>query len=310
MLRGLTMKLKRAIYSALTLAAISPWTNAVEVIDGQYVWRFASGEAWPVGYDKTTGKPDNLTYIDNYPDAFFQRIANALPESELNEAFITNDAGSTIYLKEEGDVFVTFLHEGAGYKNSFGYFTFDADNPPATISDVREIIIFPNLSYPHLRQGDRVNIGRFPAGTSIGFFIAANGFSDSSGVKGNAVSYYYSLQHLNPESDESLRQHMAALYDPYVKEVVLGFEDLPRTWGDNDFNDAVFSVKTTPESALDTENLITIPEANDSDANGIQDSLDEFPDDYRRAFSSFYPSNTEYVSLAYEDKWPHLGDYI
>ena len=62
MLRGLTMKLKRAIYTALTLAAISPWTNAVEVIDGQYVWRFASGEAWPVGYDKTTGKPDNLTY--------------------------------------------------------------------------------------------------------------------------------------------------------------------------------------------------------------------------------------------------------
>ena len=303
------MKLKRAIYTALTLAAISPWTNAIEVIDGQYVWRFASGEAWPVGYDKTTGKPDNLTYIDNYPDAFFQRIANALPESELNEAFITNDAGSTIYLKEEGDVFVTFLHEGAGYKNSFGYFTFDADNPPATISDVREIVVFPNLPYPHLRQGDRVNIGRFPAGTSIGFFIAANGFSDSSGVQGTAVPYYYSLQHLNPESDESLRQHMAALYDPYVKEVVLGFEDLPRTWGDNDFNDAVFSVKTTPESALDTENLITIPEANDSDADGIQDSLDEFPDDYRRAFSSFYPSSTEYVSLAYEDKWPQLGDY-
>ena len=176
MLRGLTMKLKRAIYSALTLAAISPWTNAVEVIDGQYVWHFASGEAWPVGYDQTIGKPDDVTYIDNYPDAFFQRIANALPESELNEAFITNDAGSTIYLKEEGDVFVTFLHEGAGYKNSFGYFTFDADNPPATISDVREIIIFPNLSYPHLRQGDRVNIGRFPAGTSIGFFYRCKRF--------------------------------------------------------------------------------------------------------------------------------------
>jgi len=38
--------------------------------------------------------------------------------------------------------------------------------------------------------------------------------------------------------------------DEEVSEVVLAFEDLPRTWGDNDFNDAVFAVKVTPESAL------------------------------------------------------------
>ncbi len=303
------MKMKRAVCTAFTLVALTPWVSAVEVIDGQYVWRFNSQQAWPNGYEQATGKPDDLTYIDNYPDAFFQRITNALPETELNEAFITDDAGSTIYLKEEGEVFVTFLHEGAGYQNSFGYFIFDADNPPATIYEVRETVIFPNLSYPHLRQGDRVSIGNFPAGTSIGFFIAANGFSATTGVKSSAVPYYYSLKHLNPESSESLRQHMAALYDPYVEEVILGFEDLPRTWGDNDFNDAVFSVKATPASALDTANLITMPDADDSDADGISDSLDEFPNDYRRAFSSFFPSNTDYVSLAYEDKWPRLGDY-
>lgn len=208
--------MKRAVCTALTLAALTPWVSAVEVVDGQYVWRFNSQQAWPSGYDQATGKPDALTYIDNYPDAFFQRIANALPESELNEAFITDDAGSTIYLKEEGEVFVTFLHEGAGYQNAFGYFTFDKDNLPATISEVRETVIFPNLSYPHLRQGDRVSIGRFPAETSIGFFLAANGFSSTTGVKSNAVPYYYSLKHLNPESSDDLRQHMAALYDPHV----------------------------------------------------------------------------------------------
>ncbi|WP_223858441.1 hypothetical protein [Salinimonas profundi] len=99
-----------------------------------------------------------------------------MPESELNEAFITDDAGSTVYLKEEGEVFVTFLHEGADYQNAFGYFIFDKDNPPATISEVRETIIFPNLSYPHLRHGDRVSIGRFPAGTSIVFSSRQMGF--------------------------------------------------------------------------------------------------------------------------------------
>ncbi|GEA08097.1 LruC domain-containing protein [Alteromonas sp. KUL42] len=294
---------------ALAITFISTQLHAVEVINGQYVWRFASDQAWPNGYELTTGKPDELVYISSYPNDFFDRIANALPESELNEAFITDDAGSTIHLIEDGEVFITFLHEGAGYRNAFGYFTFDPSALPATRFDVRETIVFPNLSYPHLRQGDRVSIGHFPAGTSIGFFIAANGFSSDTGVKSSAVPYYYSLKHLNPESSENLRQHMATLYDPYVQEVVLGFEDLPRTWGDNDFNDAVFSVKTTPSSALDTADLITIPEANDSDADGIADALDEFPNNYRRAFSSYYPSNNNYVSLAFEDKWPRLGDY-
>lgn len=303
------MKLKHTIYSAIALALVAPAIEAVELANGQYVWQFLNGDAWPEGYDQSTGKPDNVVYIDSYPNDFFARIANALPESELNEAFITDDAGSTIHLIEEGEVFVTFLHEGAGYLNSFGYFTFDASNPPATIHDVSETIVFPNLSYPHLRQGDRVSLGTFPAGTSIGFFIAANGFSSSTGVKSSAVPYYYSLKHLNPESTDSLRQHMAALYDPYVDEVVLGFEDLPRTWGDNDFNDAVFSVKTTPGTALDKDSLIIIPEADDSDADGISDTLDEFPNNYQRAFSSYYPSNSDYVSLAFEDKWPQLGDY-
>ncbi|TPV54304.1 LruC domain-containing protein [Aestuariibacter sp. GS-14] len=303
------MKAKHAIYTAITLALVAPTTPAVETVNGQYVWQFLNGEAWPQGYNQSTGKPDNVVFIDTYPTEFFDRIANALPEAELNEAFIIDDAGSTIHLAEEGEVFVTFLHEGAGYLNSFGYFTFDASNPPASKNEVRETIVFPNLSYPHLRQGDRVSLGTFPAGTSIGFFLAANGFSSSTGVKAGAVPYYYSLKHLNPESTDSLRQHMAALYDPYVDEVVLGFEDLPRTWGDNDFNDAVFSVKTTPSTALDKSNLIIMPEANDSDADGIADTLDQFPNNYQRAFSSYYPSNSDYVSLAYEDKWPQLGDY-
>jgi hypothetical protein len=44
-------------------------------------------------------------------------------EQELNEAFITDDNGSTIHLTEEAEMFVTFIHEGAGYKTRlFFYF--------------------------------------------------------------------------------------------------------------------------------------------------------------------------------------------
>lgn len=299
----------KALLFASGCVFINQSVKAVEIIDGQYQWHFNSGEAWPGGYNQNTGKPDNLTYArGQYDAAFFDRIANALPEAKVNEAFLTGDAGANITLVEDGEVYITFIHEGAGYKNSFGYFTYDAANPPASIHDVRETIVFPNLSYPHLTNGHRVSIGSFTAGTSIGFFIAANGFWYDTGVKPTASPFYYSLTHLNPDP-EGLKQHNVLLYDDLVEEVIIGFEDLPRSWGDNDFNDAVFSVKATPGTAIEKTSLTVIPQANDSDGDGVIDEEDEFPNNYTRAFSAYYPSNQDWVTLAYEDNWPEVGDY-
>ena len=204
---------------------------------------------------------------------------------------------------------MTFIHEGAGYLNSFGFFTYDRANPPTNKNQIRETIVFPNLSYPHLTPGHRIKLGNFPAGTSIGFFLAANGFANSTGVKTKAVPYYYSLSGLNPESDPVLRQHNVLLRDPSTSQVVLGFEDLSRLTGDNDFNDAVFSIKVTPETALDVGTLNLIPAKQDADSDGISDSQDEFPQDYTRASSSYYPSQADWVTLAFEDNWPKVGDY-
>lgn len=304
------MTILRFLTLAVLLLGFTSKVSATDTEKGQFVWTFLSGQPWPIGYEQNIGKPDDLVWSYNeYPADFFERINNALPESSINEAFLTDDSGSTISLTEEAEVFVTFIHEGAGYRNSFGYFTFDPNNPPQSADDVSEIIVFPNLSYPHLSNGHRLSLGVFPAGTHIGFFIAANGFWYDTGVKPNAVPYYYSLQNLNPEVDPSLRQHLVLLYDQEVSEVILGFEDLPRNWGDNDFNDAVFSIKTTPETAISTENLTIVPQANDSDADGISDELDEFPNNYKRAYSSYYPSENEFVTLAFEDNWPNVGDY-
>jgi len=304
------MNLIRQVITIYLFLGISTFTSATDLVDGEYQWIFLTEQPWPLGYQQNIGKPDNLVWsYDEYSPDFFARINNALPEAEINEAFLTDDSGSTISLTEEAEVFVTFIHEGAGYKNSFGYFTFDPNSPPQTADDVNEIIVFPNLSYPHLSNGHRLSLGTFPAGTHIGFFIAANGFWYDTGVKPSRVPYYYSLQNLNPEDDPSLKQHLVLLYDEEVSEVILGFEDLPRTWGDNDFNDAVFSIKASPESAIDNSNLVNVPQVNDSDADGIIDESDEFPNDYNRAYSSYYPSDNDYVTLAFEDNWPNVGDY-
>lgn len=299
---------KMCVSAALCTMASS--AVAVQVVDGNYVWQFQSGQAWPGGYNQNTGKPDSLIYArDEYGSDFFQRISNALPEAKVNEAFITGDSGSTIHLVEEAEVFITFIHEGAGYKNSFGYFTFDPENPPTSADQIQETIVFPNLSYPHLTNGHRVSIGTHPAGTSIGFFVAANGFWYYTGVKNWQIPYYYSISSLNPEPTEDLRQHCVLLYDEQEQEVVIGFEDLPRTWGDNDFNDAVFSVQSSPGTAIQSSNLVVMPEANDSDADGIPDEQDEFPNDFRRSHSQYFPSQTGVSTLAYEDNWPQRGDY-
>lgn len=300
----------RCLSIAMVLCSLFISANATETKDGEYVWTFLSDQPWPIGYQQSTGKPDDLVWSYNeYDSDFFSRINNALPESTINEAFLTDDKGSTVSLNQEAEVFVTFIHEGAGYKNSFGYFIFDPENPPKSPEEVNEIIVFPNLSYPHLANGHRLSLGVFPANTHIGFFIAANGFWYDTGVKPHAVPYYYSLQALNPESDPTVRQHLVMLYDEEVSEVILGFEDLARPWGDNDFNDAVFSVKSSPESAINSSELVALPQSNDSDADGIADELDEFPNDFKRAYSSYYPSENDYVTLAFEDNWPNVGDY-
>ncbi|GLS24791.1 LruC domain-containing protein [Marinibactrum halimedae] len=277
---------------------------------GEYIWNFLTDLPWPLGYDQNIGKPDDLIWAYNeYSSDFFSRINNALPEREVNEAFLTDDEGANITLNQEAEVFVTFIHEGAGYRNSFGYFTFDKENPPTSKEEIDEVIVFPNLSYPHMTNGHRLSLGTFPAGTSIGFFLAANGFSYFTGVKNGYAPHYYSLKGLNPDPTDELRQHCVLLYDDSTSETIIGFEDLPRTWGDNDFNDAVFSVKASPESAIDNANLVSIPDVNDSDADGVLDSLDEFPDDFKRAYSSYYPSASEWTTLAYEDQWPQTDDY-
>jgi len=75
-------------------------------------------------------------------------------------------------------------------KTSFVFFTFDRDNPPTSPEEVQETIVFPNLSYPHMAKGHRLSLGIFDAGTSIGFFIAANGFNYYTGVRSRSGPYY------------------------------------------------------------------------------------------------------------------------
>lgn len=48
---------------------------------------------------------------------------------------------------------------------------------------------------------------------------------------------------------------------------------------------------------------------NDQDGDGAVDSVDEFPNDASRAFTTTYPSSSTKASLIFEDLWPFQGDW-
>jgi LruC domain-containing protein len=299
-------------------------------------------------YNTTTGAPTMAEYSRSLP-AFLpalpadlrSKVAFTLPEGRdirLNTQGLVPDSDdkTNIRFSETADVWVTFISEGAGYRNSVGYFTYDPANPPTSPAQVQEKIIFVNASMPSPLDTagtyqNTVRLGTFQPGQALGFVIVSDGFSSTGrlyngtrigGVKDNVSPrwVFYTLRGLNPEaaSPQNLNVHTIMLKDASgasegYQRVVLGFEDINReTGGDHDFNDVVLAVHVTPGRAI--QNLTTLQTLVaatdlDSDGDGVKDALDEFPNDATRAFSRYYPGADSWGTLAYEDQWPQRGDY-
>lgn len=47
----------------------------------------------------------------------------------------------------------------------------------------------------------------------------------------------------------------------------------------------------------------------DADGDGVPDDLDDYPNDFYRAFNNYFPDENGYVTLVFEDLWPATGDY-
>jgi Pyruvate/2-oxoacid:ferredoxin oxidoreductase gamma subunit len=248
---------------------------------------------------------DTLVNIE-LASGLINEVQTALPESmDVNQEFLNPSYNPNIHLQQEAHLAITFLDEGAGYRNSLGYFTYannafdgytfsdiDTDNTGHiginelnALSGVDANMVFNNVSEVggggSLIAGDTVVLGgaqisniqgtefdmiggeTFAEGTNIGFFLVQNGWDgaevkDWDYEKTNQLAFY-SIDFLNPENsadatinntDENSRHVAMMSLDSAENEIILGFEDLVRPYGDNDFNDAVFRVRTDPVSAL------------------------------------------------------------
>ena len=218
---------------------------------------------YTLGTWNSKGKPNYMEPgKENLSNAFLTAINNSLPESQRlpisHPDYLANDMDANLELIEDGLIYVTFVTEGAGYQNILGYFTYPTNNPPASAEDITDLtIIFPNVSRPNpLQPGRKVQLyyldqstntysETFPEGTSVGWFIIANGWTNFNRQK------YYSIPSFNPETSAEERKHNVLLYDEDTERLILAFEDLNRCCGDDDFNDVVFFATVTPPEAID-----------------------------------------------------------
>lgn len=280
-----------------------------------------SSDGAPLVYMGTYNNQGVPNYLEPVNDPITQDFLNdvnaSLPElrpvPQYNPEYLDANNQTSVTILQESDVWLTFVHEGAGYKNVIGYYTYDANTPPATVNDISQIsVIFPNVSYQGsgggLVSGNKVYIGRFQANVRIGWALLQNAYNGT--VNPNATTFY-SDSWLNPESNANLKQHNVQLYDPGRGLVIMGFEDQRRDgYCDNDFNDAVFYVTANPVEAIEYNDMPLITYENpDTDGDDIPDNFDEYPNDPEKAFNSFFPGQNTFGTLAYEDLWPDTGDY-
>lgn len=272
------------------------------------------------GYDNS-GRPNNLVTPSDVVSAQLLSFLNAsLPEQRpvptYHPDYLTGSAETNLNITALSDVWITFVSEGAGYQNSLGFYTYPTNTPPASVNDIGEVkIAIPNASLSgsggNMRSGDKILLGRIPAGTSIGFVIFQNAWNGGTRLVNTSATKFFADDNLNANEDANHKRHTVLLYDDINELFVVGFEDLTRSTGgsDDDFNDLLFYATSNPVEAISRENVNPVDQPVDTDDDGVNDTYDKFPTDPERAYIQYYPSESNWGTLNFEDLWPSVGDY-
>lgn len=273
-----------------------------------------------LGTWNSSGVPNYLESPgDNLTQTFLNKITASFPESRsvpnYHPDYLLENNQRNLKIDSLSDVFVTFVHEGAGYLNSLFYYVYHKDTVPTSASGIDSLYaVFPNCSFGGsgggLSSGNKVKIGRFKPGYVIGFAIASNGFNSGNATLTAGYNVWYTNKEFNNESG-SWKQHTALVYDDVSKRFVMGFEDLKRdnSSSDEDFNDVIIFITSNPVDAIDETGVPPIDKPGDCDNDGVTDVYDDFPCDATKAYRRVYPAEGEYATLVFEDLWPHTGDY-
>ncbi len=216
---------------------------------------------------KRASDPRSVDFVNNYLPAFRKIVNETLAES----ANFQGRAGfkldpSRLFLRTESDlpIRVYFIHEGAGYRNSLGFWV----TPAGSENIGQPYLIFPDASFKNpnktdgrnenepLVVGDFVELHTGGPGLQLDFFLLADGAKRQSDGS-------YEPRHIwfnNIEWNEDGVQHVVAFLLPDTRYVMIGFEDL-LNGGDKDYNDCLFVIdigEVNAKNLFDIES--TLPE--------------------------------------------------
>lgn len=216
---------------------------------------FTSTTYETLGTYDSSGRPN---YLVTPPDAIssdmLTYISTTLVEQQdlrkTHPELLTTKAIADIAVTQSSDVYITFVSQVTTAANALGFYTYPTNTPPASAKDIKTITyVFPNMGVgTTLKPGDKVKLGRFEPGTSIGFVLLKNAWSPTAKTLDNNAVHFCSNDVLNPEVDPNLKKHAVLInYSPENK-VLIGFENTDRTDSkcDNDFNDVVLYVTVIP----------------------------------------------------------------
>ena len=275
------------------------------------------------------GVPNYLKQNDVISASLLADINSTLPEykklPQTHPEFFNDPNDGSVKIYEDAEVFVTFVHEGAGWMNMLSYYTYPSGSVPQNVNEItNKTVIFPNVSFSGsgggLNSGNKVQLyylqsngtfsNIFPKGTTVSWCLQAQGWAGPSIKAVNPGLTYYSNAAFSPETEVTLKKHNVVLHDAARNLLLIGFEDMRRDNGaDNDFNDAVFYATTNPITAINPNDYQKVIKVNDTDGDGVSDENDDYPADPKRAHNNYYPAKNLNGTLAFEDLWPSKGDY-
>lgn len=194
---------------------------------------------------KDTLSPALLSFIDSIlPDG--KNLTLSHPE------FFSSSAIGDIRITQPSSVYITFVSQGANNQNAIAFYTYPSNQPPLKATDIKVITyLFPNAGHlTGLQPGDKLKIGQFDVGTSIGFVLMENGWISKNATLNNDAVHFCTNDALNPEIDPKLKKHGVLIDFALENKVLIGFEDKNRTQSDcdNDFNDVVIYSTTVPSN--------------------------------------------------------------
>ena len=194
-----------------------------------------------ISADTTAGTPINSFGVPFGGEFTLQQVLNnAIPPYTINTA--TDETGFQEWSLPLNTISVNFVGKIianiAGNPNAFGYYVNDdlSTFVPLWKTSATHSTVAPVLTAgtPFVFSVPTIGV------TSIGFAI--------DDQNGSTHTIYATQSSLNTLSEDH-----AVVYNPTDNTYVMGFEDLPLTTGDKDYQDAVMEIKVTGCAQLATE---------------------------------------------------------